>query len=333
MEERTKDFWEYSRMDPKATMERDIHIMMRAACLPKQGRIIPILITLWIGVGACSLGWNPSYYVLQKEFWSAHIMLLFPIYMYLCRKRSHFYEILGRNIDPQNRIITLVFYWLFMAYWAYFCYLELYNNREDPWFEQIGNVVMSVTWYIFFAVASALYYFTTTKLLQRAEIIKDHVGTLTKYTTKEDFFHVYDYQYDAIRTFGNTWNRMILLVMFVLTINLPADALSVFVKRAWFVIPGLVMKSLGLLWYVWCICKLNYMVQYIPKYLHKHHVLQDSYEEIARYMEVRPLFLNFFGLKITFELVMKILMIGLNLLLPTLYALFSNQIISLSSTG
>ena len=318
-------------MEPKAAVERDTRLMMRAACLPKQGRILPVLITVWIGVGACSLAWNPTYYVLQKEFWSAHIMILFPTYIYLCRKRGQFYEYLGKDIRRSHRIISLVFYWLFMAYWAYFCYLELYNNREDPWLEQIGNVFMSVAWYIFFAVASALYYFTATKLLQRAEIIKEHVGTLTRYTTKEDFYHVYDHQYDAIRRFGNTWNRMILLVMFVLIINLPADALAIFVKQAWFVIPGLIMKSLGLLWYVWCICKLNYMEKYLQNYLHKHHMLQDSYDEIMRYMEVRPLYLNFFGLKITFELVMKILLIGLNLLLPTLYALFSNQIISLSS--
>lgn len=321
-----------NRMESKAVFELDVHRMMRAGCLPNQGRIIPSLTIVSIGIGACSLAWNPTYYIHQKEFWSVHIMLLFPTYMYIWAQRKQFYETLGKNIQPIHRVISLVFYWLFMAYWAYFCYLELYENRLDPWPEQIGNVFMAIVWYIFFAVASALYYFTATKLLQRAEIIKEHVKTLTKYTSKEDFFHVYDHQYEALRRFGNIWNRMILLVIFVLVINLPADAMSIFVKKAWFVIPGLVMKSLGLLWYIWCICKVNYMEQYLQGHIHKHHILQDSYDEITRYMEVRPLFLNFFGLKITFELVMKILMIGLNLLLPTLYGLFSNQIISLSST-
>ncbi len=317
-------------MTSKAIQERDIYWMMHAGCLPRKGRILPILATAWIGVGATSLVWNPTYYVLQKEFWSAHIMLLLPTYLYLCSKRKDLYTTYGKNIRQSHRLITLAFYTLFMIYWAYFAYLELYNNREDPWPEQIGNVFITVTWYIFFAVASAVYYQTATQLLQRAEIVKDHIQTLTKYTTKEDFFKVYETEYEMIRAFGNTWNRIIMLVMFILIINLPADALSIFVKQAWFVLPGLIMKSLGLLWYLWCICKLNYMEKYLQNYIQKHHILQDSYDEITRYMEVRPLFLNFFGLRITFELLMKVLFIGLNLLLPTLYGLISNHIIVLT---
>ncbi len=72
------------------------------------------------------------------------------------------------------------------------------------------------------------------------------------------------------------------------------------------------------------------MEKYLQNYIQKHHILPDAYEELTRYMEVRPLFLNFFGLRITFELLMKVLFIGLNLLLPTLYGLISNHIIVLA---
>ncbi len=316
----------------RALIERDIVYMAYACFLPRINYIIPLITTAWIGVGACSLAWNPTYYIHQAEFWSAHIMLLFPAYIYLLTKRKEFYTFVGVNINKWYRWITLAFYGLFMAYWAYFCWFELYNQREDRWYEQIGNVFMSITWYIFFSVASTVYYYTAVKLLQRSETIKQHIHTLTDSTlSKFEFFRIYDQEFEINRKFGNVWNRIIQLVIFVLIINIPADALAIFVKKAWFVIPGLIMKSLGLLWYLLCICKLNYMEKYVVNYLHKHHILQDDYEEITRYMEVRPLGLNFYGLRITYEALMKVLFFGVNLLVPTLYGLFSNQIITLNS--
>lgn len=310
-----------------APHEHDVRRMFFAACLPATWRAPPLIAWFSTGVGAFSLLWNPNYYILQPVFWSAHIMIMVPAFAYLWRVRAAFHSYTGIAIPRAYRWITLVFYWLFMAYWAYFCYLELSAHPEDTWLEQMGNVFMSWTWYVFFAASSAVYYYTASLLLQRAAVIKAHIHAVTDTTTKAAFFAAYDEEHEKNRRLGNTWNLIIFLVIMVLTLNLPADLLGILVNRKLEVIPGLVMKSLGLVWYLLCICKLNYMEEYVTNYLHKHHVLQDDCEEIMRYMEVRRLGLNFFGLRITYGLLAKVAVIGFNVVLPTLYGLVSNHIL------
>lgn len=312
-----------------APHEHDVRRMFFAAGLPATWRIPPLVAWFSTGVGAFSLLWNPNYYILQPVFWSAHTMIMVPAFAYLWRIRASFHSYTGVAIPRVYRVITLVFYWLFMAYWAYFCYLELSAHPEETWLEQVGNVFMSWVWYVFFAASAAVYYYTAILLLQRAAVIKTHIHLVTEATTKAAFFAVYDDEHEKNRRLGNTWNMILFLVILVLTLNLPADLLGILVNRKLEVIPGLVMKSLGLVWYLLCICKLNYMEEYVTNCLHKHHVLQDDYEEIMRYMEVRRLGLNFFGLRITYGLLAKTAMIGFNVVLPTLYGLASNHILQL----
>ena len=69
------------------------------------------------------------------------------------------------------------------------------------------------------------------------------------------------------------------------------------------------------------------MEDFLLSYLHKHHILQDEMEEITRYMSVRPLGLNFFGVRITYSMLMKAALIGINFILPTVYGLVSNEIL------
>ncbi len=139
-----------------AAHERDAQRMFFAACLPRTWRIPPTIAALSTAVGAFSLLWNPNYYILQPAFWSAHIMIMVPTYLYIWRylKRS-IYTHTGVAIPKTTRGITLGFYWAYMAYWAYFCYMELSAHPEDRWYEQVGNVFMSFVWYIFFAMSSA----------------------------------------------------------------------------------------------------------------------------------------------------------------------------------
>jgi hypothetical protein len=315
---------------PRAPHERDAQWMFFAAGLPRKWHVPPFLASLCNGVGAFSLLWNPNYYILQPAFWSAHIMIMVPTYLYLWRCKSSVYQHNGIAISRSARWITLVFYGLYMAYWAFFCYLELSAHPEDPWYDQIGNVFMSFVWYIFFAASSAVYYYTTTLLLQRTAALKLRIHTITSNTTKSDFFAIYDAELEENRRVANRWNLVIFLAILILTINLPADFLSIWVNGTYVTVPGLIIKSAGLIWYLLAICKLNYMETYIQNYLHKHHVLQDDIEELMRYMEVRRVGLNFFGLRITYELLTKIAMIAFNVVLPTLYGLISNNILKLS---
>jgi hypothetical protein len=312
-----------------AAHERYAQRMFFAAWLPRTWRIPPLLAFLSTGIGAFSLLWNPNYYILQPVFWSAHIMIMVPTYLYIWRIKPNVYAHTGIPISRGYRWTTATFYGLFMAYWAYFCYLELSAHPEDPWYDQIGNAFMSIVWYIFFATASAIYYYTTTLLLQRTVAIKNRVHAITPNTTKDEFFVLYESEFEKNRRIANQWNIVIFLAILILIINIPADLLGILINKTFVALPGIVMKTAGLIWYLLAICKLNYMETYIQNYLHKHHLLQADIEEIARYMEVRRIGLNFFGLRITYELLTKIAMIGFNVILPTLYGLVSNNILKL----
>lgn len=313
----------------RAPHERDVLWMFRLSFLPMHNRIIPLLAILSSGVGAFSLLWNPNYYIFQPAFWSAHIIILVPAFLYLWRIRVVLRNFNGIAIRPAYRWITMTFCILFMAYWAYFCWIALDEHKSDSWSMQIAHVFMSYVWYIFFAISSSVFYYTATTILQRVVCIKRHILDLNNNTTKEHFFAFYDEEFEKNRQFGNNWNIIILLVILVLTLNIPADLLGILVNKKLVVIPGLVMKSAGLVWYLLCICKLNYMETYIQNHLHRYHILQNDYDEITRYMEVRRLGLNFFGLRITYNLLMKIAVLGLNIVIPIVYGLFSNQILNI----
>lgn len=313
----------------RAPHERDVLWMFRLSFLPMRNKILPLLAVLSANIGAFSLLWNPDYYIFQPAFWSAHIMILVPAFLYLWRIRVTFRNFYGIAIRPSYRWITMTFCGLFMAYWAYFCWIALYEHRTDAWPMQIAHIFMGYVWYIFFAISSSVYYYTSTLLLQRVVCIKRNISDLTIDTSKERFFYFYDKEFEQNRQIGNNLNIIILLVILVLTLNIPADLLAILVNKKLVVIPGLVMKSAGLIWYLLCICKLNHMETYILNHLHKHHILQDDYDEIIRYMEVRRLGLNFFGLRITYSLLMKVSMLGLNIVMPILYGLFSNRILNI----
>ncbi len=303
--------------------------MFRWSGLTATWRTPPLLVFGVTTVGAFSELWNPDYYVFQPAFWSAHIIVLVPTLYYLWRLRTDYHTANGIPIPKAYRIATLVFYWLYMAYWAYFCWVAFDKHRDDPWSLHVAHAFMSFVWYIFFAVSSAVYYYTATLLLQRTAALRRHIADITETTTKEVFFKVYDEEYEKNRRIGNRWNIIIFLVILVLSLNIPADLLTVVIGKSTVALPGVIIKCLGLTWYLMCICKLNHMETYIQNHLHKHHVLQDDYEEIMRYMEVRRLGLNFFGVRINYELLTKIALFLFNIALPTLYGLISNHILKI----
>ncbi len=316
-------------------IERDSDRMFTAAFLPQPRTIwtrfgVPVCTIVILGVGSFAPLWHPTYYAKQTAFWSTHLVIGIPSYLYILRQRRawsnrSFFE--NIPIQPMYRRISLFFYWLFMLYWVYYSAIVLYEHREDTWPYQIGNAIMTIAWYIFFSLSAATYYYTCVLMFQKATYIKHHIQYLHEGVSKQDFFAAYDHEFMKIRRMGNVWNRIILLVLLVLFLNIPADMIAVFIKNLTWDIPSILIKVAGIFWYLNSVCKLNYMEDFLLSYLHKHHILQDDMEEITRYMSVRPLGLNFFGIRITYTMIMKTALIGINFILPTLYGLISNEIL------
>ena len=312
-----------------------MRIFVAAGLHPFQSRIlkygIPILVNLILGVACFSPLWYPAYYVHQTEIWTAHLVLIIPCYNYILAQRHKWQSVVPRDhvaIQTSYRVATLVFYWLFMAYCAYFLGYMLYFNRAVDWPFQIGNAVMAVAWYLFFSISSATFYFTATMFLQRARFVKSVIKRLKgSKNLAQDLFTMYDIEFKKNRRMGRVWNRIVFIVLVVLAANIPIDAIAIYVKKAYFDIPSIIVKLFGLTWYLLTICKVNHMETYLITYLRKHHYLEENIEQIEDYIRVRPIGLNFYGLRITYDYVTKAVLLLVNLLIPTLYGLIQNHVL------
>ena len=292
---------------------------------------IPFLVNLILGVACFSPLWYPAYYVHQTEIWTAHLVLIIPCYNYILVQRHKWSSVIPRDhitIQTAYRVISLVFYWLFMTYCVYFVGCMFYFNRAVAWPHQIGNVAMGLAWYLFFAISSATYYFTATMFLQRARYIKSTIKRLKgSMDLAQDLYTLYDTEFKKNRRMGRVWNRIVFIVLVVLAANIPIDAIAIYVKKAYFDIPSIIVKLFGLTWYLLTICKVNHMETYLITYLRKHHYLEENIEQIEEYIRVRPIGLNFYGLRITYDYVTKSVLLLVNLLIPTLYGLIQNHVL------
>jgi hypothetical protein len=292
---------------------------------------VPAFVNACLVIGSLAPLWYPDYYLHQTEIWTAHLVLAIPCYNYILVQRHQwpsvsFHE--HTEIRPLYRRITLGFYVLFMVYYAYFAAYMIYANSHRPWPFQIGNIVMGFSWYFFFAISSATYYCTATTFLQKALFVKKKIKALkVSNNLLLDFYTMYDAQFRSLRRYNNVWNRIIFIVLVVLIANIPIDAIAVVVKKAYFDAPGIVIKCFAVLWYLVTICKLNHMEHYTVTYLRKHHWLEENMEAIEQYIQIRPIGLNFFGIKITFEYLAKLLVLAVNLLIPTAYGLIKNNVL------
>jgi hypothetical protein len=292
---------------------------------------IPLLVNLILGTACFSPLWYPKYYVHQTEIWTAHLVLIIPCYNYILVQRYKWQSAIPRDhvaIQTAYRAISLFFYWLFMAYCGYFMGYMFYFNRSVVWPYQIGNVVMCAAWYLFFAISSATFYFTATMFLQRARYIKSVVKRLKGSTNiTQDLYTLYDIEFKKNRSMGRVWNRIVFIVLVVLAANIPIDFIAIYVKKAYFDIPSVIVKVLGLTWYLLTICKVNHMETYLLSYLRKHYYLEANIEQIEEYIRVRPIGLNFYGIRITYDYVTKAVILIVNLLIPTLYGLVQNHVL------
>lgn len=140
------------------------------------------------------------------------------------------------------------------------------------------------------------------------------------------FYVFYNIHNRRISLFSKNWNFVIFLGIVLLTFHIPIDLISIIYRREYLNLFGLILKSLSLLWYLMRICELNDCEVHLIAHLYKFRVFsQEEVKEIETYMSYRPLGLDFYGIKINKGVIIKVLLVIANLLVPTLYALVSNE--------
>jgi hypothetical protein len=289
-----------------------------------------------------SMYWYPNYYLNQPIIYTLDLVIIFITFNYLyyllqinndieSYSSKEMYEII-----PWKRNVNLFFYSIFMIYWFYFMIVSFYTHSESKVLIQLGNIYMSFSWYIFFSTISLLYYYICDRLLRRAGHIKSWLKQLkVKYKNKSielkhddtDFYNEYNLHYNIIKNFAKYWNFLIFIGFILLIAHIPIDLISVIILKQIYDVPGIIIKTAGLIWYLYCICQLNDYEDKIVPYLYKHRIYSDDQiEYISKYIKYRPLGLNFYGIKISGSFITKYLIIGINLLVPVLYTLLSKNL-------
>ena len=280
-----------------------------------------------VGAIFCPL-YYPNYYSYQREIYSIDMVTISIVYSYL----SYVYMDCPSEqvvISRFNEGVSRSFYGLFMAYWLYDAVIQFNNHRDNNALIQVGNVYMSAAWYIYFSTSSLLYYFICIKLAQRAQSINDWLKRL-KHTRPpiNEFYASYKVHHKAIKMFGRNWNFIVLMGFIILTYHIPIDVFNVLLNHYYTDIAGIVVKVLGLSWYTYNICKLNDMDSKIVPYLYKHSLYTtEEMAAIEKYTLYHELGLNFYGIKISGPLIVKLALLTINLIVPTIYALVSNKLI------
>jgi hypothetical protein len=295
-----------------------------------------ILNLILLGSLFCIL-WYPTYYLNQPIIWTFDLVIVFVTYNYL-------YFLLQYNEQPIDnydivlwkRNVNLFFYSIFMVYWFYFAIIQFYTHSEPNVLIQLGNIYMSFSWYMFFSTVALLYYYICNRLLQRSEELKNWLkGLKKKYRNQSvrlihydsDFYKEYNSHYSIIKNFAKYWNFLIFIGFILLIAHIPIDLIAIISLKAYYDIPGLIIKTSALGWYLYCICQLNDYEDKIIPYLYKHRIYNDDQiEYISKYIKCRPLGLNFYGIKISGTYISRYLIIIINLLIPAIYTLFSKNI-------
>lgn len=317
--------------------EKYLEWMWLATCLPsiRSKRTIlrwaiPVVTNSIFVSSAFSLLFYPDYYPTQEIVWTFDLALGVVIYNYMYYlqtkwTRAQCYH--DVNVRPYIHYISFLFYVLYIIYWLYFAVIQ-FNDHPGPFLKQLGNLLMSGGWYLFFSTIAASYYFITVKLAQRAQSISAWITSLkANPVSLEQFYIDYNYHYTQTRMLSGYWNFLIFLGILLLGSHIPIDLVSVLYKKYYYDIFGLVVKAISLFWYILCICNLNDYESFLIAYLYKHRLY--SYADLAdieKYALYRPLGLDFYGIKINKPFVFKVLLLVFNLIVPTLYALLSNHV-------
>lgn len=319
------------------TCEKHITTMFSITLIPfiktEYFKSLPLTAFLCVSGAMFSPMYYPNYYSFQKEIYSIDMATMCMIYSYLSYvylhwdRNSHFEHVV---ISRFNEYISLGFYILFMSYWFYDAFIQFGIHNEDNALIQVGNVYMSFAWYIYFSTSSLLYYYICIKLAQRAQSINIWLKSLKRARpTIADLYTGYKIHHKAIKEFGRNWNFIVMMGFIILTFHIPIDILNVIMNRKYTDIAGILVKSLGLGWYTYNVCRLNDMDNKVVPYLYKHSLYTtEEMTAIEKYAVYHELGLNFYGIKISGPLIVKIGLILINLIIPTIYALVSNQFFS-----
>ena len=293
--------------------------------------VIPFISVLVLFSSIFCIIFYPTYYPSQQEIWTTDIVIGFIIYSYLLYQQKRWDIVKCEEhieIPRWSNNISFIFYVFLILYWLYYAVIQFMAHNEQSVTIQLLNVLMSFAWYLFFSVMASIYYFICTKLYQRAENIRAFLKNLKRTKPSiEDFYTKYNENHKKIKIFARYWNFLIFFGFLLLTFHVPIDLMSIIYQHVYVDIPGFVIKLLALGWYTYCICHLNnYETKIIP-YLYKHKIYDvDKIEEIEKYIEHRKIGLNFYGIKMDGNLIIKGGLILINLIVPTLYAIFSNKI-------
>jgi len=329
-----------SKMDivlhEEPTCEKHIKIMFSVTLIPfiktKYYKIIPGFAFLIIASSVFSPAYYRNYYLDQPEINSIDlaigtIVYAYLSYIYLDWEKNSCFE--HTSVKRQDEIISQGFYWLFMIYWLYDGVIQFNNHQEPVVLIQVGNVFMSTAWFVYFSTSSLLYYYICIKLTQRSQSINLWMKSLKR--TRPligDFFIAYKLHHKAIKSFGRSWNFIVVMGFIILTYHIPIDICNVFIQHRYTDIAGVVVKTTGLLWYTYNICRLNDMDNKVVSYLYKHNLYsKEEMKQIEKYAIYHELGLSFYGIKINGPLIVKLGLLTINLIIPTIYALISNKII------
>ena len=311
------------------------------SCLRSKNKYINystyIILNLILLGSLFSMYWYPNYYLSQPIVWTLDLLIVFITYNYLCYLLYNIKQPIDNyQIISWKRNVNLFFYCAFMIYYFYFGVVQFYMHSEPNILIQLGNIYMSFAWYLFFSTISLLYYFICNKLLQRSEQIRSWLKSLKKKYKNQsleivhddnDFYKEYNLNYSSIKNFAKYWNFLIFIGFILLIAHIPIDLIAIIYLNQLFDIPGVIIKTSALGWYLYCICQLNDYEDKIIPYLYKHRIYNDNQiEYINKYIKYRSLGLNFYGIKISGTYISKYLIIIINLLVPTLYAIFSKNI-------
>jgi len=317
------------------TCEKRITNMFTVTLIPliktKFYKPIPVIALLLTAGAVFSPLYYPNYYPFQPELYSIDLATITIVYSYLAYvyldwdKNSCFEHVAVGRLDEN---VSLGFYILFMLYWLYDGVLQFNNHNEPNALIQVGNVYMSTAWYFYFSTSALLYYFICIKLAQRAQSVNDWLKNLKRQRPSiAEFYTTYKVHHKAIKTFGRNWNFIVMMGFIILTYHIPIDVLSVLIKRRYSDIMGIVVKVLGLSWYTYKICRLNDVDNKVVPYLYKHNLYsQEEMDAVEKYVIYHELGLNFYGIKISGPLIVKGGLLTINLIIPTLYGLFSNKV-------
>lgn len=292
--------------------------------------LVPTLVNAVLGPATFCMLYYPAYYPTQGIVWSTDTAIIWVTYNYMLYLQRLWHQTAcfeHTEVTPTVHRISFTFYVLYLVYWFYFAIIQFATHSTPSVLIQLGNTLMSTAWYFFFSTIAVIYYYICVKLSQRATSVRTWIwGLKPGQLTIESFYIYYNVHNRRAQIFGKNWNFVIFTGFLLLTFHVPIDLVSVVYNKYYYDIFGLIIKLLSLVWYLNCICDLNDCEALLVSHLYKHRVFPfEQIRELELYMQYRPLALDFYGIKINKAAIAKVFLLGVNLLVPTLYALASNE--------